>query len=432
MEFKSLSSIALLLLLPFAGWLGWEPTSDTPKPQPESRYEAGITNLMEAVEPPKTEAYNKEEALSAANNAAAQDFTMEIFQRTLQKGENSLTSPFSVLYALGMTANGAANTTLSQMEQGLGLPAGRLNQYLAAYSASLSEDTDNTLQTANSIWLKADPKLKVEEAFLQTNAAFYQAGIYTAPFNAATVQAINRWVSDHTNQMIPQIIQKLPEETVMCLVNAVAFDAKWASPFTEEQVRPGDFTTAGGQKLQVDFMYSSVYDYLEGSQYTGFLRSYRGGRYAFCALLPNENVNLWDWAAKLDGKQLRELLSGRQQVEVHCSIPKFSAEYSAELGSILQAMGMSQAFDPNLADFSSMASYTDANIYIGAVLHKAKIEVNEQGTKAGAATAVMMNATTAYMPREYKEVYLNRPFVYMLLDEQTDLPIFIGVCANVK
>jgi len=369
-----------------------------------------------------------------AGAAAAADFGVRLFQNSMEEGKNTLISPLSVLYALAMTANGAEGETLAQMEQVLGMDVESMNSYMLAYLELLPEAKEYKLRLANAIWFKDDPNFVVDQSFLQTNADYYGADAYKAAFDEATRNDINSWVKAHTDGMIPEIIDEIPEEAVMYLVNALAFDAQWKDVYQEHQIREGYFTTEDGTRRDADMMYSEEHRYLEDDMATGFIKYYKDRKFAFVALLPNGGISVSEYVEGLTGAHLRDLLSDPENITVYTAIPKFETEYAVEMSEILQEMGMTNAFDWQVADFSRLGSYhaDGLNICISRVLHKTFISVSEQGTRAGAATAVEMVAEGAMEIQEFREVVLDRPFVYMLIDCETNLPFFIGTMMDVK
>ena len=369
-----------------------------------------------------------------AGAAAAADFGVRLFQTSMEEGKNTLISPLSVLYALAMTANGADGETLIQMEQVLGMDVENLNSYMLAYHDLLPETKDYKMSLANSIWFKDDPNFAVEQSFLQTNADYYGAGAYKAAFDEGTRNDINNWVKEHTDGMIPEILDEISDEAIMYLVNALAFDAKWTDEYEEHQIQEGCFTKEDGIRQDVDMMHSEEYTYLEDHLATGFIKYYKDRKYAFVAMLPNEGVSVSRYVDSLTGEHLRELLNNPQDVTVFASIPKFETEYDIEMSEVLQEMGMTDAFDWRVADFSRLGTYNvdGMNIFINRVWHKTFISVSEQGTRAGAATVVEIAPGSAAPEMEYKEVILDRPFVYILIDCETNLPFFIGTMMNVN
>ena len=369
-----------------------------------------------------------------AGAAAAVDFGVRLFQTTMEDGKNTLISPLSVLYALAMTANGADGETLAQMEQVLGMDAENLNSFMLAYMDLFPNDKAHKMSLANSIWFKDDPRFEVEESFLQTNADYYGASIYKAAFDQGTLTDINAWVRKHTDGVIPEILDRIPEDAIMYLVNTLAFEAEWDEIYEKNQVWGGEFTNEDGTWQDVEMMHSEERTYIEDEMATGFIKYYKGQKYAFAALLPNEGVTVSEYVDSLTGEHLLEMLSDPEHVTTVVTMPKFEMEYDVEMREHLEAMGMPDAFDDTVADFSRLGTYTGdgQNICISRVLHKTFISVAEKGTKAGAATVVEMVDESAMFVEDYREVVLDRPFVYMLIDCETNLPFFIGTMMNME
>lgn len=366
-------------------------------------------------------------------NAAVTDFAVRLLQNSMEEGENTLISPLSVLVALAMTVNGAEGETRTQMEEVLGMSAEDLNTYVHAYMESLPEEEGYKLSLANSIWFTDDEKFTVNEDFLQLNADYYGAGIYETPFDDSTRKDINLWVEENTDGMIKDILDKIPDEAVMYLVNALAFEAEWPKAYEKSDVREGIFTTEDGVEQAVELMHSSEYQYLEDENAKGFIKYYLDNNYAFAALLPDENVSVEEYVNSLTGERLHAMLSEPVNISVTAALPKFETEYDVEMSDVLKEMGMSLAFEPDLAEFSKLGTHVDGNIYINRVLHKTFISVAEKGTKAGAATVVEMVTECAMEEMvEPKKVILDRPFIYMLIDCEHQIPFFIGTMMNVE
>ena len=362
------------------------------------------------------------------NNAEITDFGLDLLRESVTAEKNTLLSPVSVLAALSMTANGAGSDTLAQMETVLGQNREALNGW---YKENMSKDSDY-LHLANAVFVKDDPELTVKEQFIQAVETYYETDIVITDFNEYALEGINQYVEENTDGMIKNIVNEIPEEAVMYLVNALAFEASWSIPYNEYSVQESMFTTADGREQKVELMYAEESDaYVENELATGFLKNYKGGRYVFAALLPREGVTVEELVASLSGDALSDLLNDRREGEVLTAMPKFQTEFDVEMSEILQAMGMTDAFDPYKADFSGLATYNGGNIFINRVLHKTFIAVGEQGTRAGAATVVEM-AAEASAPEEVKEVILNRPFLYMIWDRETNMPIFMGTFVDAQ
>jgi len=360
------------------------------------------------------------------------DFSVRLFQASVEGSANTLISPLSILCALAMTANGAGGETLEEMESVLGMTTEELNLYLCHYITSLPSEEKHKLGIANSVWLAEDVRLTVNRDFLQTNADYYGADIYEAPFNQETCKNINRWVRKKTDGMIPKIMDNLSQDEIMCLVNAIVFDAEWLSTYERDQVKEGVFIKENGSEEKADFMYGEEHAYFEDEMATGFMKTYKGGRYAFVAMLPKEGIVLSEYIKSLNGEKLHNLLSTPYHTTVNTSIPKFETEHVVELSGTLKAIGMSTAFDISKANFERLGASSAGNIYIGHIFHKTFISVGEKGTKAGAATAIIAADGAAIEIEDPKEVYLNRPFVYMLIDCENSIPIFMGTMMDPK
>lgn len=347
--------------------------------------------------------------------------------------ENVLVSPLSILLALAMTTNGAEGQTKSEMETLLGgeISIEELNEYLYSYVNSLPSEDKYKLELANSIWYRDDAyRLYVEETFLQTNADYYGAQAYKAPFDDTTKNDINHWVKEHTDGMIEEIIDEVDEDTVMYLINALVFDAEWQTTYEKSEVYKGSFISANGKEQSVDMMHGAENQYLSNDKVTGFIKPYKDNKYSFAAILPNEGIDINDYIEELTAKELSNLFSNVQTGAVSTTMPKFSYEYEITMNKVLAELGMPTAFDSANADFTEMAQSSLGNIYIGEVLHKTFISVDELGTKAGAVTKVEMKDECAMLTDW--EVRLNRPFVYMIIDNATNLPTFIGTVMDVS
>lgn len=365
------------------------------------------------------------------------ELALDLFQRSAQasRDENLMISPLSIQLALAMTANGANGQTLQEMESvlGRGISLGQLNEYLRTYTQGLSSDEEAKLQIANSIWFRdAEDRLTVQESFLQTNADYYGAQIFKRDFSDTTVNEINNWVDHNTDGMIKKILDKIDDRSVMYLINAIVFDAEWEEPYTDAAIYDSSFADIAGQEQTVTMMHSGESQYLSDGKATGFIKPYSGGKYSFAVMLPNEDVSLYDYIDSLTAEGLADTLSNVEECTVITQLPKFSYEYELTMNDVLTEMGMPTAFYPPSADFTKLGHSTDGNLHIGKVLHKTFIQVDGLGTKAGAVTAVEINCESLMMPEpEVKEVIVDRPFVYMILDSESGLPIFIGCVTGI-
>ena len=390
------------------------------------------TNLMEEKKPANPV---KMTSISETNTITATDFAVRLFQQAKNGEENTLISPLSVLPALSMTCNGAKDETRFQMEQTLGMPVDKLNEYLYSYIHHLPNEKDCQFHLANSIWLRDAKDFIVDDNFLKNNAKYYDAGIYQSAFDNQTLADINNWVAAQTNDMIPTILDQIDSDAYMYLINALSFDSKWSSIYESSSVSNDVFTTENGTSQDVEMMHSSEYEYIEDENVSGFLKPYSGYSYAFVALLPKEGIPLTEYVNSLTGEHLHHLLTTVEEYPITAGIPKFETEFSIDLIPPLQTLGIHDAFDKDLANFSGMGSFDSPweRLYINSILHKSFFSIGEKGTKAGASTIIgMEKSASSINPEEAKEVILDRPFLYMIVDYENRFPIFIGTADDMQ
>lgn len=407
-------------------------------------------NLMKYIKPENVDLGNGK--TENTGKALAEEFSVSLFQKVIDSslekctvGEsdeslpdslsdvmigNVLVSPLSVSFALGMTANGANGNTLEEMEEAFGgIPVSMFNKYLGSYLNDCRTDDKSKIKFANSIWFEKD--FNVNKSFLQTNANYYNADIYKEDFNNGNIEdLINGWVKSNTDNMIDKIVDKVDNRSIMYLINALTFESEWENVYTDTNVRDDYFRNLYGFRKSVQMMQSEEYKYISDDKSKGFIKDYKGGKYSFAAILPKDDISIIEYINSLNDKDLFSAIKNAEEVPVMVSIPKFSYDYEIDLKAALQSMGMQCAFDKNMADFSRMGESAIGNAYISKVLHKTHIEVGEKGTRAGAATSVEIKTELA-SEQEVKRVTLNRPFVYIIMDNEENLPVFMGMLADV-
>lgn len=342
------------------------------------------------------------------------DLAAVLLQNSRTEGENCILSPYSILVALSMAANGAQGRTLAQMQDVLGLSVPELNSYLSA----MEQNKGKELLSANSLWLQEDYSIK--DSFLQSIADHYDAGLYSAPFTDSTLKEMNQWIREKTAGQIPAALDQIDPNAVLYLINALSFDGKWDSPFSTDRLQEGSFYGTKGEE-SAEFMGSKENLYIEDALATGFLKDYAGGQYSFLALLPKEGISLSEFLASLNGESLTRLVEEAQQSSVNILLPKLSIESSLDLKEALTAMGMEDAFTRD-ADFSAIEEKKE--LYISRILHKTSLTVDEAGTKAGAVTIEEFALKSS--PMQQKSVVLNRPFVMGIYDKLNGCFLFLG------
>ncbi|MCH5264295.1 MAG: serpin family protein [Lachnospiraceae bacterium] len=356
-------------------------------------------------------------------------------EKPVQDKGNVLISPESVLTAMAMVINGAGGDTLTELQKALygDINVADFNKNMSAYNDYLVLSKDVQFHMANSIWIKdKKEEVTIKKSFLDTNEKYYHSQAYTEPFNADTVGKINKWVKENTKNMIPSIISNIPEDTRMYLINALAFEGRWNTQYSSYQVQKDTFTDANGTKQTVNMLNSTEYSYLKDEKATGVMKNYEGGTYAFVGILPNEGVSVSDYLKVMTGESFVKLLGSEEHQRVLTKIPEFSYDYTTNMVETMKAMGIEKAFT-NGADFSNMGTTKEGILKIDDILHKTHIELDRYGTKAAAVTSISMKAGSAAPSEDKpKEVYLNRPFIYAIVETSKNLPIFMGVVNSVK
>ena len=349
-------------------------------------------------------------------------------ERSQHAGENVILSPLSIEMALGMAANGADGTAREALKTLLGMDAEQLGALLGPHL----QKGDNTLSLANSMWFQASLKELVDREFLDTLTEVYAAGegAFT-PGSPTDAETINGWVKKQTRGKIDGIItaENLKADTLAILINALYFDGKWADPFEEWQVSDGKFHAVDGD-IDAQFMSQRLEAYFETDQATGFAKAYEEG-YEFVAILPKTEGSVDLSALDIDAF----LSSETWAYDVDIRLPKFEVEYSASLVNTLTALGLGSLFEDHALDgmLTEEARAGGWEAHVGDVLHKTYMKMYEQGTEAAAVTAVMVECATAAMPveRQVKQVWLDRPFAFLIRDTRSGQVVFCGVMEQV-
>ena len=354
-------------------------------------------------------------------------FGLELLRNTKQAGESTLLSPLSVILALSMAANGAEGETMAQFQETTG---GVSLEALNAACQSLLSDYrqlggSTRASIANSLWV--DPEGQISGEFTGRCMGIYGAEVFQGELSSSgIVNDVNRWVSKQTKGLIPELVQQpFPEDTAALLVNALYLRNTWELEFDPISTYPRKFTHSSGQVEQMDFLHHSTdLLYLQGEGAQGVVLPYDDGRLAFAAILP-DSPDLGGWLDSLNGNALSQLVQGAdEQRFLHLAFPKFEAEWSGSLQEILKDMGLEDAFTPGQADFSRMGDHPNG-YYLSEVIHAAKLQVNEKGTEAAAATLVAAGDGAAPPPAEGIKL-LDRPFLYGIFDRQNGIPLFLG------
>lgn len=404
--------------------------TNTPGNNPgHTKPDSSVTSLTDniSVTPVKTDITSFDQLKNGIN-----EFSMNMYS-ALPADKNIFYSPYSIASALSMLDVGADGATKKELENALGITD--LDEWNDEMKAYLSKDwSQNTfVNTANSVWMNKDTSWSadIEKDFLTPAKDYYSGEVYEADFNGQpdkVVQNVNNWVSTNTNKMIPEILKEIPGGTVMMLINAVYFEGKWDTPFTEDKTFQSSFYGTDKESV-VDMMhlYGEHFTYMDNGEIKGITLPYDGDNVVmkvFMSTADDGDINeLFDKLSNEEKQKLIDSLDNANNVEIDTlQLPKFTDEQSIDgLDEILQNMGIRSAYSDS-ADFSKIAD----GIAVSSVNHRAKVIVDENGTKAAAETDIMVKETAMMPSEETYNFIVDKPFVYVIEDQSTGMILFMG------
>ncbi len=377
---------------------------------------------------------------TAANMNA---FGYDLFHLLSKESETNLFfSPYSIIQALAMTFAGARGQTENEMAGVLHFPITQtelhsqingLDQSLYLLPDYLKEKEDAfQLNIANAIWGQTGYPFK--SSYLDLIAESYGAGIHLVDFIKSAEKArktINNWVEDQTNGKIKDLIPlgALDSYTRLVLTNAIYFKATWQKEFNEDLTHPTDFLISTNQTVSVDMMnQKNRFNYQFTDKIQMIELPYMNSRYAMVLLMPRDG-DLNQFVQGFDLVGYNQLMAGKKQGDILLSMPKFEFEDSFSVSQALKELGMPTPFTEN-ADFSGMYEQGAQPLYISDVIHKAFVAVDEQGTEAAAATAVIVGATSAMPEEDPLEMVFDHPFMFIIQDRESGLILFMGNVIN--
>ena len=431
---KAAQSLVLLALLVTAGCGPAAP--DAAPPTPGGGEGPGPADISLAIsDRPRdlSPAADPDDLAALADANAA--FAFDLYHVLAADDGNLFFSPHSISVALAMTYAGASGDTASQMASTLHftLPPDPLHAAFNAYSLDLQaraeaevEGTPFELSIANSLWGQQGFPFLPE--FLDVLGENYGAGMrlvdYTSDPEAARL-AINQWVSDETREKIQDLIPPgaIDALTRLVLANVIYFKAEWLHPFDPDTTQPAPFHLLDGSTVDVPMMHQQEpYGYMLGDGFQAVELPYENGDVSMLVILPDEG-QFQSVEEALGPALVQGIADDLIHAPVILSLPKFTYESAFGLNDALRSLGMTDAFDLDRADFSGMDGNRD--LYIGSVLHKAFVSVDENGTEAAAATAVIMELTSA-LPGEPIVFTVDRPFIFLIRDSRTGGILFVG------
>lgn len=370
-------------------------------------------------------------------NSDYTDYSFRLMSQFLeQEGSdtNVMISPASIMFAMDLAAAGANGDTLTEITNLFSEGADPMEQqaFAAAMMDRINSSDDVEFHTANAIWtnqLRMSSGLNPE--YQDYIEEYFDAEADQEVFSMDTVEEINSWIDEHTNGMIDHVLDELEPEAAAVLVNTIVFEGPWAEAYEDYQVQQMTFTTSTGSETEVQMLCDSSHYFYENEEATGFIRYYEGGQYALLVMLPtDESISANEFLADFSAEDYNEFISNRtDEYDVYTRIPEFEYDYISNINGILQDLGVQAAFDSENADFTGIGLCDNGNrLSIGSVLHKTHIELDCDGTRAAAATVIVMDGATAVAPEEVETryVYCDRPFAYAIVDSSNMNPIFLG------
>jgi serpin B len=355
-------------------------------------------------------------------------FAIELYKK-INNGSNNCFSPYSISSCLSMLMLGANSSTYQEMQNALSMNFSKktLAQSYAYHKKAMQS---SLFSIANSIWVDQSNQILANYQNLLTknfNSKVYKEDFRINP--SIAVNKINKWIEKATNNKIKDLVDQssINASTRMVLVNAIHFLGKWQLPFEASLTKKEIFYPQNQQPLTVDMMEQTEnFSYLEKESFQAISMPFssQNSQYACVVFLPKKESSIAHFQSILSAENLEEWLNNMRQTKVQLSLPKFSVRQRLDLEKVLISLGMREAFSP-FADFSAINGQKD--LYLSKVLHEAFFDLNENGVEAAAATAAIVWAKGAYTPIEMPvRFHANRPFIYMLVEKQTNTILFLG------
>ncbi len=366
-----------------------------------------------------------EKELAQADN----EFSFNLLQKMAEDETGNLfISPLSVSMAFGMVYNGASGETRDEIAELLGLAdhsPQEINDYYHKMIKTLPKlDNKVKFEIANSIWIREG--FPVEQKFLDMNQDYFHAEVDNLDFSdSKAIDKINNWVADATNDKIKRIVDEIPSDVIMYLINALYFKGDWSSKFKKSNTYEDDFHCQDGSVNKVDMMsQTDKFNYWENDKIQVIDLPYGDEKFSMTVLLPKKSENIDNYLQQLSADDWASMLSNMRKREVQLYLPKFELEYKKELTKVLKALGLNAPFDAAVADFTAMSPEYGRQLVIDQVLHKTYLKVNEEGSEAAAVTSVSMRVTSV-MP-ENIVMKVNRPFLLAIRERENGTILFTG------
>lgn len=355
-------------------------------------------------------------------------FSYDLFKQVSNE-KNPIVSPVSAYLALAMAGAGADGASKEEFERIFGSDFLKTaKQFYTRYNINRS---DLIFTTSDAAWISK--KVKTKKDWINDLDVYFDAKTKSMDLTKkAVVRDINKWVNAKTNGLIKEMVNKpFSKDTMMALFNAIYFKGEWVNEFKAENTYKDEFTLEGGKTVKVDMMHGHAEHllYIANNECTGTVLPYKSGNLAMLALKPNSDMSAREFLNKIDAEYIRDAFDGSETREVILRLPKFTVDFDRELNNDLKALGFDTIFNGSEADFSKAFTKTSEvpALFISLVKQKAKIIVDEKGTEAAAVTMVTADCGAALVEEPPVEMFFDEPFVYMIIDTENQVPLFMGI-----
>ena len=376
----------------------------------------------------------KQISISSMVATHVNDFSFNLLhhiQADQSKENNFFISPLSLHMDLGMVLNGASGTTYDEMLQMMDLTGQSLDEVNQAYKTLLTElpDADPKVQLGlyNSVWYrKTFPFYTEYTKGLEKN---FDATVTPLDFKPTDVSFINDWASRKTNGKITKVLDRIQDEDVMFLLNALYFKGDWTSKFDKAKTAPADFHLEDGSSKQVQMMHQQeAFEIYTAEDFMAVRLPYGNGQFAMTVILPSAGKKLDEVLSGIDGTQWETLKDNMAKREVNVGLPRFTIPaYSIKLNDVLQSMGMKSAFNSNSADLSKMADISEKRLFVSFVKQDTYLKVDEEGTEAAAVTTTGIGVTSAPIVSQF---ICDHPFGIIISEKTSNTILFMGKIMN--
>ena len=358
----------------------------------------------------------------AKYKSANLNFAIKLLQGTYNVRQNNVVAPMSSQMALGVALNGSKGSTQQCLIRTLGMETIVFNEYIRTYLDSLEKSNGQAVEYGNSLWFNnISGGIEINSNFETRVKKYLNTELELMTFNRYTKETLNSWIGDKTNKFLDSLYNRTDVTDIMYMMNAAYFNMNWEKGYGASDITPGKFININKTVSNVEMMKSVESLYIEDNDVTGFIKNYADKRYQFIAILPDSATNVFLYLNGLTADKLEKLLSTAQQDNVSVVMPKFTGMKIQNMRVPYAKMGLKELF-------VEMANYTgimksEANIALGLVLQKAKVEVGKTGSQGAGISTI----SSTKIKEANRSVILNRPFIYIIYDSYQCMPIFAGV-----